>query len=78
MSHRCHALGCNKEIPPKLLMCLRHWRMVPERLQAEIWRTYRPGQEIDKMPSEAYMEAQRAAISAVAEREAAASRQPGQ
>ena len=68
--HLCHARGCRVAVPPKLLMCLRHWRMVPKALQAEVWRTYRPGQEIDKDPSAEYMVAQRAAIDAVAAGEA--------
>lgn len=69
MAHLCHAVGCKVAVPPKLLMCLRHWRMVPKALQAEVWRTYRPGQEIDKRPSSEYMTASNAAIDAVAKKE---------
>lgn len=69
MRHACHALGCNAAVPPRMLMCLRHWRMVPKPLQADVWATYRPGQEIDKRPSQDYLTAQQAAIVAVAERE---------
>jgi hypothetical protein len=43
--------------------------MVPRLMQSRIWATYRPGQEIDKNPTEAYMEAQVAAVQAVAARE---------
>jgi hypothetical protein len=50
-------------------MCLRHWRLVPAPLKRAVWRHYRAGQEIDKCPSEAYMEAQRGAIDAVAQME---------
>jgi hypothetical protein len=39
--------------------------MVPSDIKREIWRTYRPGQEIDKRPSAEYMAAQRRAIDAV-------------
>lgn len=67
--HFCHALGCKVEVPPKLLMCLRHWRMVPKDLQARVWRTYRPGQEITKDPTEEYLEAADTAIRAVAQAE---------
>lgn len=67
--HFCHARGCTTEVPPKLLMCLRHWRLCPADLQRAVWRHYRPGQEITKNPSEAYMVAQQAAIEAVAARE---------
>lgn len=69
MKHTCHAEGCDAEVAPKLLMCGRHWRMVPGLLRARVWATYREGQEVDKKPSQAYMEAQRAAIEAVALRE---------
>lgn len=69
-AHHCHAKGCPKIVPPKLLMCLKHWRMVPRELQKAVWATYRPGQEVDKRPSEAYLKAARAAIDAVAAKEA--------
>lgn len=68
-AHRCHAEGCDAEVPPKMLMCLKHWRMVPKLSQARIWLTYRPGQEIDKHPSALYMDAQREAVEAVAVKE---------
>lgn len=64
--HTCHARGCEKEIAPRLLMCLRHWRMVPPALQAEVWKWYRPGQESDKGPGYLYLIAMRNAINAVA------------
>lgn len=67
--HECHATGCNAAVPPKMLMCLKHWRMVPRVLQRRIWATYVPGQEIRKNPTAEYMEAQRAAVRAVEERE---------
>lgn len=63
--HRCHAIGCEKEVLPILLMCRKHWGMVPKDLQAEVRRTYRYGQEIDKQPSPEYMAAAKAAIEAV-------------
>jgi hypothetical protein len=53
--HLCHAMGCPTEIAPRLLMCAHHWRMVPASLRESIWKEYRPGQEIDKQPSEAYV-----------------------
>lgn len=67
--HTCHAAGCTEIIPPKMLMCLRHWRMVPRVLQREVWRTYRPGQENDKNPTHDYLMAAHHAIEAVAEKE---------
>ncbi len=65
MNHTCHAHACEVPVPPRMLMCLRHWRMVPKKLQSAVWATYREGQEIDKDPSDAYMLAQRAAVWAV-------------
>lgn len=65
MPHFCHALRCNQQVPPKLLMCRRHWFMVPRAIQAKVWKHYRPGQEIDKMPSREYLEVMKEAIEAV-------------
>lgn len=65
--HRCHAIGCDEAVPPALLMCSRHWRLVPRVLQREVWQAYRKGQEIDKRPSAAYLTAAGRAIAAVAE-----------
>lgn len=71
-AHLCHARGCEAHVPPRYLMCARHWRMVPKPLQHAIWATYRPGQERTKDPSPAWATASRAAIAAVAALEAAA------
>jgi hypothetical protein len=68
-AHTCHATGCTVAVPPHLLMCFRHWRLVPRPLQARVYATYRRGQEIDKRPSAAYLDAAKAAIRAVAEKE---------
>lgn len=64
--HHCHAEGCTKDVPPKMLMCRRHWAKVPRQLQRLVWRHYRIGQEISKAPSAAYMAAQRLAVASVA------------
>lgn len=69
MSHHCHARGCKKKCPPKALMCAMHWAMVAPVLQADVWRTYRPGQEIKKNPSNEWMQAADAAIDYVAKME---------
>ena len=69
MVHLCHAHGCEASVPPRMLMCRKHWGMVPRALQREIWKHFRPGQEIDKSPSAAYRQAQQAAIASVASRE---------
>lgn len=67
--HRCHAKECVTEVKPTMLMCLKHWRLVPFELQRKVWATYRPGQCSDKNPSPQWVEAARAAIDAVAKRE---------
>lgn len=69
MNHTCHAHGCTKRVPPKMLMCLKHWRMVPKFAQDDIWRTYVPGQEVRKDPTNEYMKAQQRAIVFVLMRE---------
>ncbi len=60
MAHHCHWPGCPIEVPPKLWGCKRHWFQIPVTLRHEIWRTYRPGQEIDKQPSTDYLAAAKA------------------
>jgi hypothetical protein len=65
MEHHCHAFGCKRSVPPKLLMCAGHWRRVPREIQTQVWRHYRPGQEIDKQPTPEYLLVQRAAVWAV-------------
>jgi len=67
--HRCHAADCNVTVPPKLLFCLRHWKMLDISKQRLVWFTYRKGQEVDKRPSKAYLAASSLAISYVANQE---------
>ncbi len=69
MTHRCHADGCEVPVRPSLLMCRRHWFMVPKPLRDAIWATYRPGQEHDKRPSPEYLETMKEAIRVVAAKE---------
>lgn len=69
MTHTCHAEGCPREVPPRLLMCPAHWRALPTRLKAAVLRSYRPGQEVDKQPSVEYLVAQRKAVMWVAVKE---------
>jgi hypothetical protein len=57
MSHTCHWIGCEREVPPSMWGCLEHWRQLPLRLRIKIVSRYRKGQEITKDPSEAYVEA---------------------
>jgi hypothetical protein len=68
-AHTCHARGCNVAVPPELLCCLKHWRMVPRPIQRIVWATYRPGQCDDRNPSRAWHQAADAAIGFVARAE---------
>jgi len=53
--HHCHWTGCTKSVPPAMWGCKTHWFKLPARLRNRIWATYRPGQEITKDPSDAYL-----------------------
>jgi len=50
-------------------MCPAHWRKVPKHIQAQVWKHYRPGQEIRKDPTPEYLAVMQRAINAVAESE---------
>lgn len=67
--HHCHATGCEIPVPPRMLMCKRHWLWVHPLLRKEVFRTYRPGQCDDKQPSEEWRTAAFAAVGYVALRE---------
>ncbi len=67
--HFCHAIGCKIEVPPEMLMCRRHWYMVPKSIRDRVWAAYRPGQCDDKEPSETWHEAADTAIRTVFEKE---------
>lgn len=58
--HRCHWPGCNVAVPPAMWGCRAHWFKIPKPLRDRIYRSYRPGQEIDKRPSREYLEAAKA------------------
>jgi hypothetical protein len=53
--HVCHWPGCETQVPPAMWGCRGHWFKLPKALRDKVWETYRPGQEIDRRPSEAYM-----------------------
>lgn len=66
MTHLCHAEGCDVQVEPSLLMCRRHWYMVPPRLRCHVWAEYRRGQEQTKNPSLRYLAVAHAAVALVA------------
>lgn len=65
MSHRCHARGCTKTVGDDLLMCVRHWRMVPRDIQKRVWAAYLNLGSL----SPPHIEACDEAVAAVAEKE---------
>jgi len=54
-AHKCHWPTCNTEVSPSLWGCKKHWFKLPKRLRDMVWATYKPGQEITKTPSRAYL-----------------------
>jgi len=36
MTHHCHALGCTLRSPSSLLLCPRHWSLVPRTLREAV------------------------------------------
>lgn len=55
MKHTCHWDGCTKECPPAMWGCKSHWFALPKFLRDQVWKHYRPGQEIRKDPSAGYL-----------------------
>lgn len=54
-NHHCHWPGCEAAVPAAQWGCRRHWMMLPKYLRDQIWLAFRPGQEISKTPSIAYL-----------------------
>lgn len=67
--HTCHALACERNVPPRMHMCKHHWSMVPRDKQRALWAAYKPGQERTMSPSVEYLHAAAACVRAVAEAE---------
>jgi hypothetical protein len=38
--HHCHANDCPTPTPQSLLMCAKHWRMVPREMQSRVRATF--------------------------------------
>lgn len=68
-AHHCHAKFCKIKTKPEMLMCFKHWKMVPRQIQLKVWRHYRPGQCEDKQPSPGWHQAADEAIAAVLRQE---------
>lgn len=57
MRHTCRWVGCNKQVPLNMWGCRTHWFRLPKPLRDAIWAGYRPGQEDDLQPSQAWVQA---------------------
>ena len=68
--HLCHWPGCGRAVSPHLWGCREHWFRLPKALRKKIWAAYRPGQEIDKKPSDEYIAIARGAQDWIAARPA--------
>ena len=54
--HICHWPGCEVQVPPAKWGCFKHWFRLPPLLRKKVWAAFRPGQEIDMRPSNAYID----------------------
>jgi hypothetical protein len=65
--HKCHWPGCETVCKPAQWGCLKHWRKLPKHLRDKIWATFKPGQEVSKTPTRAYIEVAREVQAWIAE-----------
>lgn len=66
--HPCAAKRCSVPVPHTLLMCARHWRLVPREIQNRVYREYRLVVARPSQPagvSRGYVDAVRDAVYAV-------------
>jgi hypothetical protein len=64
----CPVPGCQKAIAGRMLLCPKHWRLVPKVLQKAVWELYVPGQEADRsLVRPGYMKAMSEAVAAAEE-----------
>jgi len=71
IKHTCHAHKCEVIVKPEMLMCRKHWFMVPPDVRRTVLGAYRPGQCDDKKPSQEWLRAALRAIGEVGIREGA-------
>jgi hypothetical protein len=63
----CRVPGCFNTIRPSMLMCLPHWKRVPEDLRRAVYRTWRARKAFGHPPAlvDAHLEACAAALVAL-------------
>lgn len=70
MKHHCHVNKCQTRTEPRLLMCARHWAMVPIEMRADVNKAFNPEQCSKRVrPSMEWLTAARAALNYVAKLE---------
>lgn len=57
--HHCHWPGCDKQVPPAMWGCSKHWFTLPVGLRRRVWAAFEPGQEETGSPSDKYLEVAR-------------------
>jgi len=57
--HRCHWVGCEKNVNERFWGCPKHWKMLPLVMRKMIWKHYKPGQDNTKKVSGGYLSAAR-------------------
>lgn len=62
--HTCHHPTCTAVVPEAQLACEKHWFALPIAVRNDIWRAFRPGQEITKTPGANWWSAYAAAVEA--------------
>jgi hypothetical protein len=69
--HACAAIGCKATVPAKFLMCLTHWRQVPEPLAKALYDQFHRclRNRVPLVTDPAYMAARQACINIVAKKE---------
>ena len=77
MSHHCHAEGCKVSVPPRMLMCRKHWFMADRAYRELVWAYYVRGQEKTKTPTTGYLAAMQMCIADVAIKEGKLSKEEG-
>ena len=43
MTCECPAAGCTRDRPGDGLMCIPHWRMVPDTIRLAVWNAWQDG-----------------------------------
>lgn len=65
MYHDCAISCCGERIPTSMLMCRKHWRMVPRPIQTRVNDAWWLAPDMRCMESAEYMSARQDAIDAV-------------